>query len=70
MCRGLTAKGAATKHKIVDATVRLVRDKGPSETNLGDVLPATATSRSQLLHYFPEGRTASSWRSRNMRRLR
>jgi AcrR family transcriptional regulator len=54
--RGLTAKGAATRQRIVDGAAALMRLKGPGATNLDDVLEATATSKSQLFHYFPNGR--------------
>ncbi|MFF5083995.1 TetR/AcrR family transcriptional regulator [Actinoplanes sp. NPDC000266] len=56
MNRGLTAKGAATRQRIVEAAAGLIRERGASETSLDDVRGATATSKSQLFHYFPEGR--------------
>jgi AcrR family transcriptional regulator len=54
--RGLTAKGVATRQRIIDGAATLIRQKGPGATNLDDVLAATATSKSQLFHYFPNGR--------------
>jgi AcrR family transcriptional regulator len=54
--KGLTAKGAATRQRIIEGAATLIRQKGPSATNLDDVLVATATSKSQLFHYFPHGR--------------
>jgi AcrR family transcriptional regulator len=54
--KGLTTKGAATRERIIDAAAGLMRKKGPGATNLDDVLVATATSKSQLFHYFPNGR--------------
>jgi AcrR family transcriptional regulator len=33
-----------------------MREQGAAETNLEQVLQATATSKSQLFHYFPDGR--------------
>lgn len=54
--RGLTAKGAATRQRIIAGAAALIRLKGPGATNLDDVLEATATSKSQLFHYFPNGR--------------
>jgi AcrR family transcriptional regulator len=57
MNRGLTAKGRATRQRIVVAAALLIREKGVAETTLDDVRAATATSKSQLFHYFPEGRS-------------
>ncbi|MGP4083460.1 TetR/AcrR family transcriptional regulator [Streptomyces sp. KR55] len=56
MNKGMTAKGRATRHRIIVAAAMLTRDKGAAETTLDDVRAATATSKSQLFHYFPEGR--------------
>ncbi|MCI2422942.1 TetR/AcrR family transcriptional regulator [Saccharopolyspora sp. K220] len=58
MNRGLTAKGAATRRRIVETTALLIREHGAAETTLEDIRAATGTSKSQLFHYFPEGRTA------------
>ncbi|MFI0467185.1 TetR/AcrR family transcriptional regulator [Saccharopolyspora sp. 5N102] len=57
MNKGLTAKGRATRQRIVVATALLTREKGAAETTLDDVRAATATSKSQLFHYFPDGRS-------------
>ncbi|MQY10800.1 putative HTH-type transcriptional regulator YxaF [Streptomyces sp. RB5] len=57
MNRGMTAKGLATRQRIVVAAAHLIRDKGAAETTLDDVRAATSTSKSQLFHYFPEGRS-------------
>jgi AcrR family transcriptional regulator len=54
--KGLTAKGAATRQRIIAGAAALIRDRGPAATSLDDVLTATATSKSQLFHYFPDGR--------------
>jgi AcrR family transcriptional regulator len=56
MNRGMTAKGLATQHRIVVAAALLIREKGAAETTLDDVRAATSTSKSQLFHYFPDGR--------------
>ncbi|WP_327400352.1 TetR/AcrR family transcriptional regulator [Streptomyces sp. NBC_01288] len=56
MNRGMTAKGMATRHRIVVAAALLIREKGAAETTLDDVRAATSTSKSQLFHYFPDGR--------------
>jgi len=56
MNKGLTAKGAATRQRIIVGAAALIRQRGPAATSLDDVLTATATSKSQLFHYFPNGR--------------
>jgi AcrR family transcriptional regulator len=52
----LTSKGTATRARIVDATADLVAAKGAADTLLDDIRAATRTSKSQLFHYFPEGK--------------
>ena len=47
-----TARGAAVRERIVDATADLVFARGVARTSLDDVRAATATSKSQLYHYF------------------
>ncbi len=56
MNKGLTAKGAATRQRIIAGAAALIRENGPGATSLDDVMTATATSKSQLFHYFPNGR--------------
>jgi AcrR family transcriptional regulator len=53
----LTKKGAATRARILDATAQLVAARGAAETCLDDIRAATGTSKSQLFHYFPEGKS-------------
>jgi TetR/AcrR family transcriptional regulator, transcriptional repressor for nem operon len=48
----LTARGAATKARIVTGAAALVRQHGVAGTSLDAVMDATGTSRSQLYHYF------------------
>lgn len=57
MERALTAKGAATRQRIVEGAAALIREQGVAGTGLDDVGVATSTSKSQLFHYFPDGRT-------------
>ncbi|WP_399896172.1 TetR/AcrR family transcriptional regulator [Streptomyces sp. BBFR51] len=57
MNRGMTVKGAATRKRIVVAAALLIREKGVAEVTLDDVRAATSTSKSQLFHYFPDGRS-------------
>jgi AcrR family transcriptional regulator len=52
----LTRKGAATRARILDAAAGLLAQKGAAGTCLDDVRAATGTSKSQLFHYFPEGK--------------
>ena len=52
----LTAKGRATRQRIVAGAAAEIRARGAVETTLDDVCRATATSKSQLFHYFPAGR--------------
>jgi AcrR family transcriptional regulator len=52
----LTAKGAATRARIVEATADLVLARGVGGTTLDEVRAETATSKSQLFHYFPGGK--------------
>jgi AcrR family transcriptional regulator len=54
----LTRKGAATRRRIVEGAAAEIRERGVIATTLDDVLARTATSKSQLFHYFPEGREA------------
>jgi TetR/AcrR family transcriptional repressor of nem operon len=52
--RQLTARGAATRARIVDAAASLVYERGIAGTSLDDVMAATGTSKSQLYHYFAD----------------
>jgi AcrR family transcriptional regulator len=50
----LTAKGAATRDRIVQSAADLMYIKGVHATTLDDVLAATGTSKSQLYRHFPD----------------
>jgi AcrR family transcriptional regulator len=52
--RQLTARGAATRARIVEAAASLVYERGYAGTSLDDVMAATGTSKSQLYHYFAD----------------
>lgn len=52
----LTAKGAATRQRIVEGMSALVREHGAAATTLDDVRARTTTSKSQIFHYFPGGK--------------
>jgi AcrR family transcriptional regulator len=53
----LTPKGAATRTRIVEAAAELVLSRGVGGTSLDDIGAGTATSKSQLFHYFPGGKS-------------
>jgi AcrR family transcriptional regulator len=52
----LTPKGAATRQRIVESAALLIREHGPANVGLDDIRSVTATSKSQLFHYFPDGK--------------
>ncbi|MFE3451250.1 TetR/AcrR family transcriptional regulator [Nonomuraea sp. NPDC059194] len=54
--RSLTRKGAATRQRILEGAATHIREYGVAATTLDDILARTATSKSQLFHYFPGGR--------------
>lgn len=49
-----TARGTATRAKIVAVAAELMRARGVAATSLDSVLVASATSKSQLYHYFAD----------------
>ncbi|MDA0163002.1 TetR/AcrR family transcriptional regulator [Solirubrobacter ginsenosidimutans] len=53
----LTKKGQATRTRIVGAAADLVLARGAAGTSLDDICAGTRTSRSQLFHYFPGGKS-------------
>jgi AcrR family transcriptional regulator len=53
----LTPKGVATRERIVVESADLVLARGARATSLDDIRMATATSKSQLFHYFPGGKS-------------
>jgi TetR/AcrR family transcriptional regulator, transcriptional repressor for nem operon len=50
----LTARGALTRARIVEAAAELVFAAGVAETSVDAVLAASGTSKSQLYHYFAD----------------
>lgn len=56
MSKELTAKGKATRARIVEGAAEVVRDLGVDQATLDDVMARTRTSKSQLFHYFPAGK--------------
>jgi AcrR family transcriptional regulator len=52
----LTAKGKATRNRIVEGAAAVLRERGLASATLDDVMARTRTSKSQLFHYFPAGK--------------
>jgi TetR/AcrR family transcriptional repressor of nem operon len=50
--RPLTARGAATRSRIVNAAADLMYEHGVDRTSLDEVMAASGVSKSQLYHYF------------------
>lgn len=50
----LTARGQATRVRIVGAAAQLMHEHGVAGTSLDDVRAVTGTSKSQLYHYFAD----------------
>jgi TetR/AcrR family transcriptional repressor of nem operon len=49
-----TAKGRATRARIVEVTSTLMHERGVANTSTEDILKAAAVSNSQLYHYFDD----------------
>jgi TetR/AcrR family transcriptional repressor of nem operon len=49
-----TARGAATRARIVDAATELVRAHGAANTTIDEVIEASKVSKSQVYHYFAD----------------
>ncbi|MGM0361477.1 TetR/AcrR family transcriptional regulator [Streptomyces griseoaurantiacus] len=56
MSAGWTAKGTATRSRIIDAAARLIHERGIASVGINDVRAASSTSHGQIAHYFPGGR--------------
>lgn len=53
----LTPKGLATRARIVASSADLILNRGIGGTTLEDIRTGTGTSKSQLFHYFPGGKS-------------
>src|SRR3954462_5671432 len=53
----LTAKGRATRARIIDAAAQLMYENGAANTSLEDVRKAAKASGSQMSHYFADKRS-------------
>ncbi|AGL16417.1 TetR/AcrR family transcriptional regulator [Actinoplanes sp. N902-109] len=51
-----TKKGAATRLRIIEAAAEEIRERGANAITLDDVGRRSHTGKSQLFHYFPDGR--------------
>jgi AcrR family transcriptional regulator len=56
MTEALTRKGAATRQRIITGAAAEIREHGVIGTTLDDIRARTHTSKSQLFHYFPNGK--------------
>jgi AcrR family transcriptional regulator len=54
VAKEFTAKGRATRNRIVDEATEIVYEKGVANTSLQDVQKAAGVSGSQMYHYFPD----------------
>ena len=54
--QNLTAKGRATRQRIIQGAADEIRARGVALTTLEDIMNQTGTSKSQLFHYFPGGK--------------
>ncbi|MET9630238.1 TetR/AcrR family transcriptional regulator [Lentzea sp. NPDC006480] len=53
---GLTAKGRATRQRIIEGAAAYLRSDGPAGVTLDDIRAITGTSKGQIFHYFPDGK--------------
>ncbi|MBW4719976.1 TetR/AcrR family transcriptional regulator [Saccharothrix obliqua] len=52
----ITAKGRATRQRIVEGTAVYLRGDEPGDVTLDDIRAITGTSKGQIFHYFPGGK--------------
>jgi AcrR family transcriptional regulator len=48
--------GRATRARIIEGAAEVLREHGVAVTTLDDIRSRTGTSKSQLFHYFPDGK--------------
>jgi AcrR family transcriptional regulator len=53
----LTAKGRATRARVIEAAAQLIYENGAANTSLEDVRKAAKASGSQMSHYFADKRS-------------
>ena len=49
-------KGQATRQRIIEGAAAEIRERGVAVATLDDIRARTQTSKSQLFHYFPDGK--------------
>ncbi|MET9225873.1 TetR/AcrR family transcriptional regulator [Lentzea sp. NPDC003310] len=52
----LTTKGRATRQRIIEGAAAHLRSDEPAGVTLDDIRAITGTSKSQIFHYFPDGK--------------
>lgn len=52
----LTAKGQATRQRIIEGAAAHLRSDDPAGVTLDDIRAITGTSKGQIFHYFPDGK--------------
>ena len=67
----ITERGRRTRQRIIEATGEQILASGIGGTTLDGVRAATLTSKSQLFHYFPDGkaelvREVAQWEGRQL----
>ncbi len=67
----ITERGRRTRQRIIEATGQQILASGIGGTTLDTVRAATLTSKSQLFHYFPGGKTelvleVAGWEGRQL----
>ena len=56
MAAALTPKGQATRARIIEGAAETLREQGVGFATLDDMRNRSGTSKSQLFHYFPDGK--------------
>ena len=56
MTTALTPKGETTRARIVASAAEVLREQGVASATLDDMRNRSGTSKSQLFHYFPDGK--------------
>jgi len=56
MTTALTPKGETTRARIIAGAAEVLREQGVASATLNDMRNRSGTSKSQLFHYFPDGK--------------
>jgi AcrR family transcriptional regulator len=56
MAAASTPKGQATRTRIIEGAAEVLREEGVAFATLDDMRNRSGTSKSQLFHYFPDGK--------------